>query len=88
MLRTDDQNHWGLVVEQNVDPAQPADGSCIFLRIWRGPGQATVGSTATAQEQIENVLGWLDPAQNPVLVQLPASKYRALEKTWELPTIP
>jgi L,D-peptidoglycan transpeptidase YkuD (ErfK/YbiS/YcfS/YnhG family) len=87
MLRNDDEYHWGLVVEQNVDPAQPGDGSCIFLQIWPGPGQATDDSTATAQEQIENVLGWLDPAQNPLLVQLPVSKYDALQKDWGLPAI-
>lgn len=88
MLRTDDLNQWGVVVEQNVDPAQPGDGSCIFLHIWPGPGQATVDSTATAQEQIEALLGWLDPDQNPVLVQLPASEYAVFSKTWRLPRIP
>jgi hypothetical protein len=87
MLRTDDVNRWGLVVEQNVNPAQPGDGACIFLQVWRGPGQATDDSTATAQEQIENVLLWLDPAQSPLLVQLPASKYHALQKAWGLPAI-
>ncbi len=87
MLRTDDLNRWGLVVEQNVDPAQPGDGSCIFLQIWPGPGKATDDSTATAQEQIENVLGWLDPAQSPLLVQLPVSKIDALQKDWGLPAI-
>jgi L,D-peptidoglycan transpeptidase YkuD (ErfK/YbiS/YcfS/YnhG family) len=88
MFRTDDIYRWGLVVKQNVDPAQPGKGSCIFLHIWTGPGQATDGGTATAQEQMENLLAWLDPYQNPLLVQLPASKYDELQKTWELPAIP
>jgi L,D-peptidoglycan transpeptidase YkuD (ErfK/YbiS/YcfS/YnhG family) len=88
MLRTDDMNRWGFVVEQNADPVQPGDGSCIFLNIWGGPGQATADSTATAQEQIEHLLGWLDPAQGPLLVQMPAFKYNALQKSWELPVIP
>jgi zinc D-Ala-D-Ala dipeptidase len=87
MLRSDDLYRWGLVVEQNADPAQPGDGSCIFLHVWPGPGQRTVGCTATAEEQLEVVLGWLDPAQNPLLVQLPASKYVALEKAWGLPAL-
>jgi L,D-peptidoglycan transpeptidase YkuD (ErfK/YbiS/YcfS/YnhG family) len=88
MLRSDDMYRWGLVVEQNVDPAVPGNGSCIFLHIWPKPGQGTVGCTATAEQQIEVVLGWLDSAQSPVLVQMPTSKYVALEKAWGLPAIP
>jgi L,D-transpeptidase catalytic domain len=87
MLRNDDLYRWGLVVQQNVHPAQPGDGSCIFLHTWPGPGRATVGCTATAEEQIEAMLGWLDPAQNPLLVQLPMSKYVVLQKVWGLPAI-
>jgi hypothetical protein len=88
MLRNDDLYRWGLVVEQNDDPAQPGDGSCIFMHIWPGPGQRTVGCTATAEEQLEVVLGWLDPSQKPLLVQLPEFKYAALEKAWGLPALP
>lgn len=88
MLRTDDMYRWGVVIEQNYDPPQPGDGSCVFLHVWPAPGQATVGCTATAEQQIENVLGWLDPRRDPMLVQLPASKYPALKNAWGLPASP
>jgi L,D-peptidoglycan transpeptidase YkuD (ErfK/YbiS/YcfS/YnhG family) len=88
MLRTDDLYEWGVVVEQNVDPVQPGAGSCVFLHIWGGPGQGTVGCTATAQQQLEGLLGWLDPYKSPVLVQLPAARYASLQKAWGLPALP
>ncbi|HEX3942174.1 MAG TPA: hypothetical protein VHX11_11880 [Acidobacteriaceae bacterium] len=43
---------------------------------------------ATAVERMQIILGWLDPARAPMLVQLPAAQYTALEKSWELPPLP
>ena len=87
MLRTDDLYRLGIGVEQNsirpnreTDPAFPA---CLA-----GPGASHGRLHGNGRQQIENVLGWLDPRQNPLLVQLPASKYEALEKGWKLPAIP
>ena len=88
MLRPDGLYQWGLVIAQNIHPVRPGGGSCIFLHVWPGPGEATVGCTATAVEQMEIILGWLDPARAPMLVQLPAAQYTALEKPWELPPLP
>jgi len=78
---------WGLIIQQNVFPVHPGDGSCIFLDVWSGPGKPTTGCTATAKEQIMILLGWLDPNRQPLLVQLPAAKYKALEKAWGLPAL-
>lgn len=47
----------------------PGAGSCIFLHLWRGPGQPTAGCTAMAEEDLKRVLTWLDPAAEPRLVQ-------------------
>jgi D-alanyl-D-alanine dipeptidase len=85
MLRSDDLYRWGVVVDHNADPPRPGAGSCIFLHIWRGPGQPTVGCTAMPQENLESVLGWLDPAKKPLLVQLPESEYQRLKRKWKLP---
>jgi D-alanyl-D-alanine dipeptidase len=90
MLRSDELYRWGIVVGHNgivvggSDPA-PGSGSCIFLHIWRGPSQPTVGCTAMPQEQLQAVLAWLDPARHPLLVQLPAAQYERVEKRWKLP---
>ena len=87
MLRSDELYRWGIVVDHNANPSQPGGGSCIFLHIWRGAGQGTVGCTAMPQQQLESVLAWLDPARRPLLAQMPAAQYERLRKHWKLPAI-
>lgn len=85
MRRSDELYRWGVVVDHNSDPPLAGAGSCIFMHIWRGPGQGTVGCTAMPQEQMEALLAWLDPARKPLLVQMPAPQYKKLHKKWGLP---
>jgi D-alanyl-D-alanine dipeptidase len=87
MRRPDDLYRWGIVVDHNSDPPQPGAGSCIFLHIWRGPGQGTVGCTAMPQARMESLLSWLDPASQPLLVQLPRPRFDALRKQLHLPKL-
>jgi D-alanyl-D-alanine dipeptidase len=87
MLRGDELYRWGIVVEHNSSPVKAGSGSCIFLHIWRGPGQGTVGCTAMPQAELENILGWLDPNKSPLLVQLPAGQYEALRSLLKLPKL-
>lgn len=85
MLRSDDLYRWGILVEHNSSPAVAGGGSCIFMHIWRGPGQPTVGCTAMPQADLESLIAWLDPARTPLLVQLPEAQYKSLRKSWRLP---
>lgn len=87
MLRADELYRWGIVVDHNSSPIKAGDGSCIFLHIWRGPGQGTVGCTAMPQTELENILGWLNPKKKPLLVQLPAAQYEALRTPLKLPKL-
>lgn len=87
MRRDDELYRWGIVVDHNVSPAKPGGGSCIFLHIWRGPGEGTVGCTAMTRENLEPVLAWLDPAKKPMLVQLPESEYSLLRPKLKLPYV-
>jgi D-alanyl-D-alanine dipeptidase len=87
MRRSDDLYRWGIVVDHNSDPPQPGAGSCIFLHIWGGPGQGTVGCTAMPQARMESLLGWLDPAKQPLLVQLPRPRFDGLRKQLHLPKL-
>jgi L,D-peptidoglycan transpeptidase YkuD (ErfK/YbiS/YcfS/YnhG family) len=75
---------WGAVIDQNA-AAIPQAGSCVFMHIWAGPTVGTSGCTAMPQEQLEPILAWLDPARNPLLVQLPLAQYKKLKKSWQLP---
>jgi D-alanyl-D-alanine dipeptidase len=88
MRRTDELYRWGVFVAHNSNPPRSGAGSCIFLHIWRGPDQGTVGCTAMQRANIESLLQWLDPDKHPVLVQLPASEYVRYRKTWSLPMQP
>lgn len=85
MRRADEQYRRGIVVEHNPAPAIPGRGSCIFIHIWKNPESGTAGCTTMSPENLEKILRWLDPAANPVLIQLPETAYRQLRSAWELP---
>jgi L,D-peptidoglycan transpeptidase YkuD (ErfK/YbiS/YcfS/YnhG family) len=85
MRRSDELYRWGVWVDHNTGPARPRGGSCIFLHVWRGPGQPTVGCTAMARADLEALLAWLDPRARPVLAQLPDDRYARLRAEWRLP---
>jgi L,D-peptidoglycan transpeptidase YkuD (ErfK/YbiS/YcfS/YnhG family) len=86
MRLSDGQYRLGAIVEHNWgDQTRPGDGSCIFLHVWKGPGQGTAGCTAMTEASITEVLRWLDPDAAPVLVQLPRAEYAARRLAWGLP---
>jgi len=84
---------WGIVVDHNATVAsdakspEPGGGSCVFLHIWHSHDEGTAGCTAMPQADVEKLLTWLDPARNPVLVQLPESVYERLMNRWMLPKL-
>lgn len=80
--------HWGVVVEFNTRPVVPRRGSCIFLHVGGDGGRGTAGCTAMAEPALKTLMAWLDPAQAPVLVQLPLDAYGALRTAWALPALP
>lgn len=90
-IRDEGAYRWGVFVNHNVDTNPPGlqrdrkAGSCIFLHLWKGPGIGTSGCTAMSQPNMLAVLRWLDPAKQPVLVQLPEAEYQQLRQAWLLP---
>ena len=68
MHRTGGLYRWGIAVAHNPRN-QPGHGSCIFIHLWLKPGHPTSGCTAMSEENILRLLGWLDPAKEPRLVQ-------------------
>lgn len=77
----------GVVVDHNVNPRLAAGGSCIFMHIWQDSHTATTGCTAMEDAQMEALLAWLDPASEPLLVQLPETEYSRLRTDWSLPAL-
>ncbi len=85
MRRHDDQYRWGVIVDHNYASPEAGCGSCIFLHIWSAAGKGTAGCTAMESAKMEELLFWLDPKKNPVIVQLPQSEFARLQKSWQLP---
>lgn len=60
------------VVEYNTVNPLPEAGSAIFLHIWKSQDSPTAGCTALSEENLLEIIRWLNPAQKPVLAQFPA----------------
>ena len=76
----------GLVIGHNTS-AVPRGGSCIFAHLWRTAGEPTAGCTAMAPETMDALLGWLQPADKPLLVLLPRAEYLRVRSDWRLPAV-
>lgn len=74
MRRDDHQYEYGMIVGHNMLGTVAGRGSAIFLHVWLDPEAATSGCTAMSKENLLEVLVWLKPEANPVLVQVPASE--------------
>jgi zinc D-Ala-D-Ala dipeptidase len=86
MILSDQRYKWGIVVLHNEPPKSGA-GSCIFLHVWLNSSTPTSGCTAMPEEDLRRLIGWLDPAKAPLLVQLPRSIYRERRGQWGLPKL-
>jgi L,D-peptidoglycan transpeptidase YkuD (ErfK/YbiS/YcfS/YnhG family) len=75
---------WGVVVGHNM-VAKPGAGSCVFLHIWENSLTPTSGCTAMSENDLVDLVHWLDPARHPLLVQMPRSSYNVLRSKWNLP---
>jgi zinc D-Ala-D-Ala dipeptidase len=85
MLRKDELYKWGIIVNYNTENPCKGCGSCIFIHIWRSPETGTEGCTAMPEDRIVELLKWLDPEKNPLLVQLPEKLYNEKRKDLNLP---
>lgn len=60
----------GLVIDYPSDAAKRA-GSCIFLHVWRGPGQGTAGCIALPERRVANLQDFF--AKGGAIAILPAT---------------
>jgi L,D-peptidoglycan transpeptidase YkuD (ErfK/YbiS/YcfS/YnhG family) len=86
MRRADDLYKWGIFVAHNV-AATPGAGSCIFVHIWKNSSTPTTGCTAMAERDLVRLLQWLDPAAQPLLVQVPQRDYAEFQSHYRLPSL-
>ncbi len=78
MRRDDALYRLGVTVAHN-EAQLPGRGSCIFLHLQKAPGSPTSGCTSMAAEALRSVTAWLDPAAEPLLVQVPFDACGAVE---------
>jgi D-alanyl-D-alanine dipeptidase len=74
-----------VVIHYNDLRPRKGAGSCIFLHVAPPPGRGTAGCTALAADDLLTLLRWMDPAQNPLLVQLPEPLLDDTRAAWKLP---
>lgn len=74
----------GFVIEQNPNDKRGA-GSCIFAHLWQMPMETTAGCTAMDEVEMQMLLAWLKPEENPIFILLPQKEYARLRKDWALP---
>ena len=80
----DDLYRFGVIVQYNPHQV-PGAGSCIFLHLWRSPDSPTAGCTAMTEEDLLEILRWLDPEAAPLLVQGDQAFLESLREKGELP---
>ncbi len=68
MRRDDERYKYGLVIEYNTLPVIRGLGSAIFLHLWKEPGVPTEGCVALSEGDMLRLLGWLDPAAQPLVI--------------------
>ena len=65
----------GVVVEHNIESTVNGAGSAIFLHTFGGEEAATLGCTAMGEGELQDVVAWLEPGAEPVLVQVVAVEW-------------
>lgn len=61
--------NYGIVINYNTGQT-PGRGSAIFLHVGNS---YTLGCVAISQNNLTNLMKWVDPAKNPVIIQTPES---------------
>jgi D-alanyl-D-alanine dipeptidase len=85
MRLSSDAYRYGIVVAYNFRKPVAGRGSCLFVHLWGGPSAGTLGCTAMTEARLLDLLGWLDPARRPLLLQVPQADYQRLQTRYDLP---
>lgn len=77
--------HWLVEIRHNSDPPVSGEGSAIFFHIRRGETRPTSGCTTMAEPELVKLIRWLNAADHPEYVLLPAAEYEKKWQGWGLP---
>ena len=76
---------YGIMIQDNYAKPIPGSGSCFFIHVSPEQGRPTLGCTAFDENSVKELLLWLDPQMNPIIVQLPWAIYHKFAAQWHLP---
>lgn len=68
MRRKDDLYKLGIVVQYNTKPILKGNGSAIFVHIQSKPGSPTSGCVAMPENNLDNIIRWLEPEKKPLII--------------------
>lgn len=85
LLMETEHYRYMVVISYNMEKPLKGAGSCIFFHVSPAPGGGTAGCTALAAEDLLTVLRWMDPAQQPRLLQMPEGALESAAIAWGLP---
>jgi L,D-peptidoglycan transpeptidase YkuD (ErfK/YbiS/YcfS/YnhG family) len=67
MKRSDHLYKYGIVIEYNSLNTIKGKGSAIFIHIERSAGAPTAGCIAVSEENIINLIKWINPNKKPTI---------------------
>lgn len=87
MRQNDPAHSLKLFIAHNAEPnIQRGAGSAIFFHIWRDGGdRPTAGCTSMPEDQLRQLIAWIDPTQKPLYILLPKKTHQQHHKAWKLP---
>lgn len=68
LRRSDHLNKYGIIIDYNMNPIVKGMGSAIFMHVQKQPGYATAGCISTFENNIIDIIQWLKPQSNPMIV--------------------
>lgn len=64
-MKTISEYQLGAVILYNKKPILKKKGSCIFIHRWKNANTGTAGCIAMSDQDLQNLLRWLDPRKQP-----------------------
>ena len=77
MKMENDFYKYGITVAHNPNNI-PQLGSCIFMHLKKPNDVASSGCSMMHEEEIKEILKWLDKSKNPMLLQLPKEEFKKI----------
>jgi D-alanyl-D-alanine dipeptidase len=81
MQRDDGLYTLGILIKHNPNNIS-GRGSCVFMHIQKGVDSPTSGCTSMDKKDLKNLIEWLKPEANPLLIQIPKSYCTQIKKLY------